>query len=216
MDQFISALGQKDHALLIDTRALSYEAVPLPATGVSIVIADTNKKRGLVDSEYNTRRAECEQAVEILKQYLPNIRALRDVRLEDFERFASQLPEVARKRARHVVTEDERTLEGAQALKAGDVVRFGQLMNASHVSLRDDYQVSCKELDALVEAAWSVEGVYGARMTGAGFGGCTVSLVADGAVEAFRREVAPRYKQATGLETTIYVTTAAQGAQRIL
>lgn len=215
MDQFISAMGQKDHALLIDTRSLRYEAVPLPGPGVSIVIADTNKKRGLVDSEYNTRRAECEEAVRLLQRFLPDIKALRDVSVEAFEKYASELPEVIRKRARHVVTEDARTLAGVAALKAGNVARFGQLMYASHESLRDDYEVSCKELDVLVEAARAVEGVYGSRMTGAGFGGCTVSLVQDSAVEAFQREVPPRYRQATGLSATIYVTTAAQGAQQL-
>jgi len=215
MDQFISALGRKDHALLIDTRSLTYEAVPLPQSGVSIVIADTNKKRGLVDSEYNTRRAECERAVEILKEFLPEIKALRDVTLEDFERYADRLPEPTRRRARHVVTEDTRTLAGVAALKAGDIAQFGRLMNASHTSLQYDYEVSCKELDALAEAARSVEGVYGARMTGAGFGGCTVSLVATEAVETFQREVPELYRKATGLSTTIIVTTASQGAQRL-
>ena len=215
MDQFISALGQKDHALLIDTRSLTYEAVPLPHSGVSIVIADTNKKRGLVDSEYNTRRAECEKAVEILKEFLPSITALRDVSVEDFEKYADRLPEVIRRRARHVITEDDRTLQSVTALKAGDITRFGELMNASHESLKNDYQVSCKELDAMVAAARSVEGVYGARMTGAGFGGCTVSLVRDEAVETFQRDVPARYKQATGLNAAIYVTTAADGAPRI-
>jgi len=215
MDQFISALGQKAHALLIDTRSLTYEAVPLPESGVSIVIADTNKKRGLVDSEYNTRRAECERAVELLKVYLPGITALRDVSVEDFERYSDKLPEITRRRARHVVTEDVRTLLGVAALKAGDVVRFGAMMNGSHESLRYDYEVSCRELDALVEASRSIEGVYGARMTGAGFGGCTVSLVANEAVDRFRQQVPGLYKASTGLETTIYVTTAAQGAERL-
>lgn len=215
MDQYISALGKKDHALLIDTRALTYEAVPLPKAGVAIVIADTNKKRGLVDSEYNTRRAECEQAVQLLKPFLPEIKALRDVSVEAFEKYADRLPEVIRKRARHVVTEDARTLESVAALKAGDIHRFGQLMNASHESLREDYQVSCRELDALVAAARSVEGVYGARMTGAGFGGCTVNLVQTEALQVFQQKVPPLYKEATGLNTTIYVTTASQGAQRL-
>jgi galactokinase len=215
MDQFISALGQKDHALLIDTRSLNYEAVPLPESGVNIVIADTNKKRGLVDSEYNTRRAECERAVEILKEFLPGIKALRDVSLEDFDRYADKLPELTRRRARHVVTEDTRTLAGVAALKAGDIAQFGQLMNASHDSLQHDYEVSCKELDALVEASRTIEGVYGARMTGAGFGGCTVSLVATEALETFQREVPELYRKATGLNTTIIVTKAAQGAQRL-
>lgn len=215
MDQYISALGKKDHALLIDTRSLTYEAVPLPQTGVSIVIADTNKKRGLVDSEYNTRRSECERAVELLKQYLPDIKALRDVTVEAFEKYEDKLPEVTRKRARHVVTEDARTLEGVQALKEGKIDRFGQLMNASHESLRVDYEVSCKELDALVAAARTVNGVFGARMTGAGFGGCTVSLVKTESLDAFQKQVPELYRQSTGLNTTIYVTTASQGAQRL-
>jgi galactokinase len=215
MDQYISALGQKDHALLIDTRSLTYEAVPLPHSGVSIVIADTNKKRGLVDSEYNTRRSECERAVEILKEFLPEIKALRDVSVEAFEKYEDKLPEVTRKRARHVITEDERTLDSVRALKAGDIARFGVLMNESHESLKTDYEVSCKELDALVEAARSVEGVYGARMTGAGFGGCTVSLVKSDAVETFQKQVPERYRRVVSLNTTIYVTTASQGAQRL-
>ena len=218
MDQFISSLGQKDHALLIDTRALTYEAVPLPSSGVSIVIADTNKKRpeGNLTTWYNERVDECAQAVAVFQKHLSDVRALRDVSVEDFKRYEAELPPLARKRARHVVTEDARTLESVTALKAGDIARFGALMNQSHDSLRDDYEVSCRELDALVNAARSIPGVYGARMTGAGFGGCTVSLVADDALEAFRRDVPPQYKAATGLDTTIYVTTAAQGAERLL
>ncbi len=215
MDQFISANGQKDHALKIDTRDLSFEAVPLPRSGVSIVIADTNKKRGLVDSEYNTRRAECESAVAILSEKIEGVTALRDVSLENFNRFADLLPELPRKRAHHVITEDARTLEGVTALKAGNIARFGELMNASHESLKSDYEVSCTELDALVEASRSIEGVYGSRMTGAGFGGCTVSMVDDSAVERFQREVPRLYREATGLDATIYITTAAQGAQTL-
>jgi galactokinase len=215
MDQFISALGRKDHALLIDTRALTSEAVPLPASGVSIIIADTGKRRGLVDSEYNTRRAECERAVEILKRFLPAIKALRDVSVEQLEHYGPELPGPTLKRARHVVSEDARTLESVTALKAGDIARFGALMNESHESLRSDYEVSCAELDALVEAARAMPGVYGSRMTGAGFGGCTVSLAADSGVEAFLRDVPVRYKEATGLNAVIYVTAAAQGAERI-
>ncbi len=215
MDQFISALGRRDHALFIDTRTLDYEAVPLPSEGVQIVIADTNKKRGLVDSEYNTRRAECEQAVAILKSNLPSITALRDVTIAEFERYADTLPEVVRKRAKHVITENTRVLESVNALKSGDITRFGELMNASHESLKDDYAVSCAELDALAGASRSIEGVYGARMTGAGFGGCTVSLVADSAVEAFKAQVPALYRAATGLDTTIYTTKAEQGAERL-
>jgi galactokinase len=215
MDQYISALGRRDHALFIDTRSLEYEAVPLPAAGFQIVIADTHKQRGLVDSEYNTRRSECEQAVALLQKSLPEIRALRDVTPEQFAPLAEGLPENVRKRARHVITEDARVLESIVALKSGDLARFGALMNASHESLKDDYAVSCAELDALVEASRSVEGVYGARMTGAGFGGCTVSLVADEAVEAFQAQVPAHYKAATGLDTTILVTKAEQGAERL-
>ena len=215
MDMYISALGKKDHALFIDTRSLTYEAVPLPTSGVSIVIADTNKKRGLVDSEYNTRRSECEQAVTLLQAHLPEITALRDVTLEQFERYAETLPETVRRRARHVISENERVLESVDALKSGNVERFGELMNASHESLRSDYEVSCAELDAMVAAARSVDGVFGSRMTGAGFGGCTVSLVADAAVETFLQSVPAKYTEATGLTPAIYVTTAAQGAERL-
>ncbi len=215
MDQFISALGKRNHALFIDTRLLTFEAVPLPESGFQIVIADTNKKRGLVDSEYNTRRSECEQAVTLLKPALPDILALRDVSPEDFERHSHLLPEVVQNRARHIVTEDARVLESITALKASDLNRFGALMNASHESLKTDYQVSCAELDALVEASRTIEGVYGARMTGAGFGGCTVSLVADEAVERFQKEVPTLYRRATGLETTILITKAEQGAERL-
>ena len=215
MDQFISALGKRNHALFIDTRTLEFEPVPLPSSGFQIVIADTNKKRGLVDSEYNTRRSECEQAVALLQTALPETIALRDVSPEEFEANAHLLPEVVRKRAKHVVTEDARVLESITALKAGDLTRFGQLMNASHESLKSDYQVSCTELDALVEASRSIEGVFGSRMTGAGFGGCTVSLVADEAVEVFQIEVPKLYREATGLETTILLTRAEQGAERV-
>ncbi len=224
MDQFISALGQANHALLIDTRErtgeavpYSYEAVPLPTSGVSIVIANTNKKRpeGNLTTWYNERVDQCAEAVRLFQKYLPDVKALRDVSVEEFQRYEAELPELARKRARHVVTEDARVLESVTALKAGDIARFGQLMNQSHESLRDDYEVSCPELDAMVEAARSIAGVYGSRMTGAGFGGCTVSLVGDEAVEAFLRDVPPIYQAATGLETTIYVTTAAQGAQKL-
>lgn len=216
MDQFISVLGKKDHALLIDTRTLHYEPVPLPTSGIVIVIANTNKRRGLVDSAYNQRRAECEEALAYLKRFLPSIRALRDVTSEEFTRWEASLPEVPRKRARHVITENERVLQSVEALKKGDITLFGHLMNASHNSLRDDYEVSCTELDALVEAARALPGVYGSRMTGAGFGGCAVSLVAEEALERFCQEVPQRYREATGREATILITRAAQGAERLL
>jgi galactokinase len=215
MDQFISSLGQAHHALFIDTRTLEYEPVPLPESGIALVVGDTNKPRGLVDSEYNTRRSECEEAVRILREYLPEIKALRDVSVAKFRQYEGRLPEVVRKRARHVVTEDERVLESIRALKAGDIPHFGRLMNASHDSLRDDYQVSIHELDVMVEAARKVQGVFGARMTGAGFGGCTVSLVAQEAVERFKQEVGQAYQEGTGREATFYVCQASDGARRL-
>jgi galactokinase len=215
MDQFISANGRADRALFLDTRSLDYEAVPLPGEGVTLVVGDTNKRRGLVASEYNQRRAECEQAVVILKVFLPGIKALRDVSETDFTKFEERLPETVRKRARHVVTENERVLQSVRALKSGEIEEFGRLMDASHVSLRDDFQVSCRELDVMVEAAQSVPGVYGARMTGAGFGGCTVSLVKTEAVTEFERTVGAKYAEGTGLKATFYICRASDGARRV-
>lgn len=214
MDQFISALGQRDHALLIDCRSLGYETIPLPA-GVCMVIGDTGVRRGLVSSEYNTRREQCEQAVEILSSVLPSITALRDVTPEQLEAHQALLPEMVYHRARHVVTEDARVLQAVDAMKAGDLSRLGQLLNASHESLRDDYEVSCRELDCMVEIARQQPGVFGARMTGAGFGGCTVSLVAEEHAEAFAAAVAPAYQQATDLEPQIYITPATPGAGEV-
>ncbi|MFH1084180.1 MAG: galactokinase [Chloroflexota bacterium] len=209
MDQYISSLGQRDHALLIDCRSLAYEPVPIPP-GVSLIICDTNKRRGLVDSEYNTRRQECETGARLL-----GVPALRDVSPQEFAERQATLGAITRQRCKHVITENQRTLDGVAALKAGDVARFGALMNASHISLRDDYQVSCAELDAMVAAAWAQPGVYGARMTGAGFGGCTVNLVAEEAAEAFRLKVAEAYTRATGLRPEIYVCRAEQGVRAL-
>jgi len=209
MDQYIISLGKRGHALLIDCRSLEYRLVPVPA-GCSLIICDTKKRRGLVDSEYNTRRRECEAGAKAL-----GLRALRDITPQDFLARQEILDEVTRKRCRHVVTENQRVLDAVQALEAGDLAQFGRLMNASHLSLRDDYEVSCPELDAMVEAAWAQAGVLGARMTGAGFGGCTVSLVLNEAVESFQRDVAQRYTQATGLVPEIYVCAAEEGVQRL-
>ncbi|HOM81617.1 MAG TPA: galactokinase [Armatimonadota bacterium] len=212
MDQFISRLGRKGHALLIDCRTLSYEPVPVGGDEVRIVVADSKVKRGLVDSEYNKRRAECERAVVLLSGRLSNIGALRDVTPEQLAAHGDLLADVTRRRARHVVTENDRCLRSVEALRAGDLEAFGKLMNQSHISLRDDYEVSCRELDILVEAAWAVPGVLGSRMTGAGFGGCTVSLVRADAVERFRAEVSRAYEQATGRTPEIYVCSAEDGA----
>ncbi|MFB0534930.1 MAG: galactokinase [Anaerolineae bacterium] len=221
MDQFISALGQRNHVLLIDCRTLEHEAVKLGAgegsssPPATIVVCDTMKRRGLVDSEYNARRRECEEGVRLLQKRLPGIQALRDVSAAQFERYQEDLPEVVRRRCRHVVYENERVLQSVEALKKGDLSTFGRLMNESHVSLRDDYQVSCRELNVMVEAAWQVEGVYGSRLTGAGFGGCTVSLVAGEAVERFRAHVAAEYRTATGVEPQIYVCAVEDGVGEI-
>ncbi|MBM3187616.1 MAG: galactokinase, partial [Chloroflexi bacterium] len=209
MDQYIISLGRRDHALLIDCRSLSYDLVPIPA-GCSVVICDTRKQRGLVDSEYNTRRQECETGARLL-----GVPALRDVSVAQFEAREAELPEVTRKRCRHVVTENQRVLDAVAALRAGDTGRFGQLMDASHVSLRDDYQVSCKELDAMVEAAQAQEGALGARMTGAGFGGCTVNLVATDATSAFQQRVSEEYARATGVVPRVYVCAAADGVHSL-
>jgi galactokinase len=211
MDQFISVLGQEGHALLIDCRSLEYQLVPLPSD-IAVVVADTMKRRGLVDSEYNLRRQECEEGVRLLVDYLPNVRALRDVTLEQFVEHAGELPPVIRQRCRHVITENQRVQEAALALDSEDTDGFGQLMVASHRSLRDDYEVSCRELDAMVEIALEMDGVYGSRMTGGGFGGCTVSLVAHGSVGPFVEGVRASYEAETGLIAQIYVSLPSQGA----
>ncbi len=210
MDQFISALGQKDAAVFIDCRTLDYRAVSLPAH-LTVVVMDTAKRRGLTDSAYNTRRAECEQGVRLLQKHLPGISALRDVPADQFERYADELPRNVRQRCRHVVDENQRVLNFVAAAARADTRTLGDLMNASHASLRDDYQVSCAELDAMVEAAWDAPGVIGARMTGAGFGGCAVALVEKACAEAFVAQVAPAYEQATGLASSLYVCQAENG-----
>ncbi|MCR4405814.1 MAG: galactokinase [Anaerolineae bacterium] len=211
MDQFISALGQRDSALLIDCRSLDYELVPIPAH-TAIIVADTRVRRELVSSEYNTRRRECEEGVHLLQRYLPGIIALRDVSPTQFAEHQAHLPDGVRQRCRHVICENDRVLRAVAALRADDLVTFGRLMDESHASLRNDYQVSCPELDALVMAAWRVKGVYGSRMTGAGFGGCTVSLVDESAVEAFREHVSAAYQAATGTAPEIHVCRAEAGA----
>jgi galactokinase len=209
MDQYIISLGERDHALFIDCRSLDYKLVPIPS-GFSVVVCDTKKRRGLVDSEYNARRQECERGAEIL-----GVPALRDVTSQKLEANVDRLDPVTLKRCRHVVTENARVVDAVEALKRGDVAAFGQLMNASHVSLRDDYEVSCEELDIMVEAGWEQEGVAGARMTGAGFGGCTVNLVRSEMAQVFKKRVANAYQEATGIAPDIYVCRAAEGVRRL-
>jgi galactokinase len=214
MDQFIAALGASGRALLIDCRSLRFDRVELPP-GMSVVVCDTMKRRGLVDSEYNQRRRECEQGVELLRGVLPQAQALRDVTSEDLACYANLLPTTVLKRCRHVVSENERTLRAVAALRAGKVQEFGHLMDLSHASLRDDYEVSCAELDAMVEVARGLAGCLGARMTGAGFGGCTVNWVRAEATGEFARRVAEGYRQRTGISPEVYVCAASAGAGEI-
>lgn len=215
MDQFIAAMGEKNHALLIDCRALSATPIPFDTKRMELVICNTGVKHKLASSAYNQRREECERGVELLREALPDIRALRDVSVEDFQKYKHLLPEVILRRCRHVVTEDRRTLAAVEALRADDLPRMGQLMYESHASLRDDYEVSCAELDVLVEAARSVEGVAGARMTGGGFGGCTVNLVARNHLKDFRNQVTRSYNEAFQRSPDIYVSEACDGASEI-
>jgi galactokinase len=214
MDQFISCFGEKGHALLLDCRSLQFKLLPLPED-VKVVVCNTMVKHELAASEYNVRRAECEEGVRLLAQEISQVRSLRDVSVSDLERLRPKLPDVIYRRCRHIVSENARALAAATALEQGDPVDFGSLMGESHRSLRDDYEVSCAELDLLVELANEVEGVYGSRMTGGGFGGCTVNLVAAASVDLFRQSVATGYAKATGVEPEIYVCTAAQGAEQV-
>ena len=212
MDQFISRLGKKDSALFLDCRTLDYELVPLDTSKVKVVICDTAKRRGLVDSEYDLRRSQCEEAARLFGQWIPNVRALRDVSVENFEKYKDRLPDVVRMRAEHVIYENHRVVRSRDVLKSGDFVEFGQLMNASHDSARDLYEVSCFELDAMVDVARAVPGALSARLAGAGFGGCAVSLVKDESVEQFLEVVSVEYKKKTNLTPSLYVCTAEDGA----
>lgn len=211
MDQFAIAMGKENHAIFLDTADLSYTYAPVKLEGAKIVISCSNKKRGLGDSKYNERRSECETALAEL-QKVTDIKSLGELSEADFEKYQTAIgDEVRRKRAKHAVYENQRTLQAVAALQANDITRFGQLMNASHVSLRDDYEVTGIELDTLVEEAWKVDGVIGSRMTGAGFGGCTVSLVKDDAIEAFIRQVGEAYERKIGYAADFYVVEIGDG-----
>ena len=212
MDQFASACGVDDKLLLLDCRSLEWKIIPLPKD-VAIVIADTTVRRKLTSGEYNKRRSACEEAVRLLHQDLPNIKTLRDVSVADFNRLSEKLPVEIEKRARHVVEEIERSNQAQALLEAEDIQKFGRLMNECHVSLRDLYEVSCPELDVMVRIAQSLEGCYGARLTGAGFGGCTVNLVAWNNAEEFSRSLAIGYETETGSHPEIYITRASKGAE---
>ena len=216
MDQFASGMGAADHALFLNCDTLDYERVPLKLEGMKIIIANTNKRRGLADSKYNERRAQCEAAAEALRTE-KNIKHLSDLNLDEFNELSHLITdETERRRARHVITENNRTLSAIESLNKGDIASFGHLMNESHDSLRDDYEVTGIELDTLVEEARKIEGTIGSRMTGAGFGGCTVSIVREDKVESFIREVGSGYHERTGLKADFYVAEIGDGSKEIV
>ncbi len=211
MDQFAIAMGKKNNAIFLDTADLSYEYAPIQLENAKIVIASSNKKRGLGDSKYNERRSECETALAELQKVV-DIKSLGELSEEAFETHKDAIKsEVRQRRAKHAVYENQRTIKAVEALKNNDVALFGQLMNASHVSLRDDYEVTGKELDTLVEEAWKIEGCIGSRMTGAGFGGCTVSIVKDDAIDHFIDNVGKAYKEKIGYAADFYVVEIGDG-----
>ena len=214
MDQFIACFGKADHAVMLDCRSFESRALPLP-DDVKLVVCNTMVKHELASSEYNARREQCEEGVRILSQHLPKVNSLRDVTPNDVERFRAELGEVVFKRCLHVTAENYRVLKAADALRDRDLKTFGKLMYESHQSLRDDYEVSCKELDVMVDLAKPIEGVFGARMTGGGFGGCTINLVDVDAVDEFTQTIKNGYAEATGKHAEVYVCSTADGAERV-
>jgi galactokinase len=213
MDQFVSCLAERGHCLMIDCRSLEYKKLPLPDT-CALVICNTMVRHQLASGEYNVRRQQCEQGLAILQQSVPEATSLRDITPEQLEQYAHALPEELYRRCRHVVSEIQRVRDAATALQEGALSHFGELMRQSHSSLRDDYKVSCPELDLMVEIASRLPGVYGARMTGGGFGGCTINLVKREAVPQVTRQIAAEYSQKTSVHPEIYVSTAADGVGR--
>ncbi len=211
MDQFASAMGRKDHAIFLDTATLEYEYAPIKLEDACIIVTNSNVKHSLVGSDYNTRRAECEEALADLKKVL-DINALGDLDEETFEKNAHVIArDVCRKRAKHAVYENRRTIKAVKALKDNDVISFGKLMNEAHTSMSKDYEASCPEVDILVEAAWNIEGVIGSRITGGGFGGCSVSIVRNDAVENFKKVLSEEYMKKTGLKADFYVVSIGDG-----
>ena len=214
MDQFVCCHGEAGHALLLDCRTLGHRSVPFPA-GVQLVVCNTMVKHEHGDGEYNLRRRECEEGMEKLLTVMPGIQALRDVSLRDLEKHRALLRDTIYRRCRHVITENDRVPRAAEALEHGDIAALGKLMAESHRSLRDDYEVSCPELDLMVELAAGHAGVYGARMTGGGFGGCTVNIVDRAATAEFKKHIASEYQGATGRHPDIFVCDTSQGAERV-
>jgi galactokinase len=215
MDQFVSCCGAQDHAVMIDCRSLQYTLAPIPPD-VRIVICNSMVKHSVAGGEYNTRRAEIEEGTQILRRHKPEIKALRDASVEDLERWGSEMPDNVRRRCRHVISEDNRVLAAVEAFRAGDLARFGQLMREAHISLRDDFEASCKEIDILVDLANQQRGCFGARLTGGGFGGCTVNLVAAENAEAFTDAMRNGYQHATSIDADIYTTRASAGAHQVI
>lgn len=215
MDQFAVAMGKKDHAIFLDTSDLSYEYAPCVLDGAKIVITNSKVKHSLVDSAYNDRRNECAAALKALQSEL-DIQALGDLTPEEFEAHKSLIKdEIQLQRAKHAVYENQRTIDAVTALKAGDIESFGKLMNQSHISLRDDYDVSCEEIDILVDLAWTIPGVLGSRITGGGFGGCTVSIVKDESIDTFIETIGKTYLEKVGHEAEFYTVDIGDGASRL-
>jgi galactokinase len=214
MDQFVSCMGKAGHAVLLDCRSLAFKAVPIPE-GIRLVVCNTMVKHDHATGAYNTRREECEEGVRYFAKWNLGIRALRDVSVEMLDRHTQDLPATIGKRCSHVVRENQRTLDAADALTEGDLHRVGDLMRESHNSLRDLYEVSCRELDIMVEAAEGLPGFCGGRMTGGGFGGCTINLVREEHAEEFAKRIAERYRQATGINAQVYLCTAEDGAGKV-
>jgi galactokinase len=212
MDQFVASFGATGHALMLDCRSLEYQLLAIPEN-LRVVVCNSMVRHELASGEYNARRADCEAGVKILQSSLPDVRSLRDVTLADLERYKHALPAPVYRRCRHVITENQRVLAAVNALQSQDADRFGHLLYRSHASLRDDFEVSCRELDLLVALASTRPGVYGARMTGGGFGGCTVNLVRSDYAGAFQSDIARMYAEAMGVTPEIYVCEPAQGAQ---
>ena len=215
MDQFAVGMGKKDNAILLDCNTLKYSYAPVILKDEVLVIGNTNKKRGLADSKYNERRAECEEALKDLQKEL-DIQSLGELSVEEFNKSEKLIKnEINRKRAKHAVYENQRTIKAQKELTEGNLKEFGRLMNESHVSLRDDYEVTGIELDTMVEIAWNQEGVIGSRMTGAGFGGCTISIVKKDAVDKFIENVGKEYKEKVGLDADFYVVNISDGAKKL-
>jgi galactokinase len=214
MDQFVSCMGKAGYALLLDCRSLQYKFVPIPPRA-RIVVCNTMVKHDLATGAYNQRRAECEEGVRCFAQWQPSVRALRDVTVELLDQYSKDLPATIRKRCSHVILENKRTLDMARALQDGDLNKVGELMRQSHSSLRDLYEVSCRELDIMVESAESLPGFIGGRMTGGGFGGCTVNLVREENAADFAAQIRERYRAATGIDAQIYLCSAEDGAREI-